>query len=290
MPAKPVKISPVHAGLFKLDGGAMFGVVPKKLWEKLIPADDKNMCTWAMRCLLIEYDDQKILVDTGIGEKQDEKFRSHFSPHGKMSLEGSLRDQLIDPKEITDVFLTHLHFDHCGGAVMKTSDGKLVPSFENATYWSNDVHYNWALDPNPREKASFLKENFIPLKDAGVLKLIDVPKGGFPNWISSPWGDCVRIAFAYGHTEAMMVLKIKANGKIFLYCADLLPSHAHIGMPYVMGYDIRPLVTLEEKKKLYAEALDQNLTLIFEHDAKYEACTLKKNERGRVVIDEFCSI
>lgn len=286
MSAPQIKISPIHAGMFQLDGGAMFGIVPKRLWNKINPSDEFNMCTWALRCLLIEYGDRKILVDTGMGNKQDEKFRSHFNPHGDKDLLSSLSGVFISPEQITDVFLTHLHFDHCGGAVSQTNEGTLKPAFPNATYWSNQRQWDWALDPNAKERASFLKENFVPLQEAGILKMIDVPDGGFPNWISSPWGKAIEICFIYGHTEAMMGLKINNGDETFLYVSDLMPSHGHIGMPYVMSYDIRPLITLEEKKTLFKEVLEGEMKLIFEHDPVYEGCTLIKNDRGRIVMNE----
>ena len=287
--SKDVKISSVHAGLFKLDGGAMFGVVPKKLWKRLMPSDENSMCTWAMRCLLLETGQSKILVDTGMGTKQGEKFRSHFEPHGDMDLMSSLESVSIQPEEITDVFLTHLHFDHCGGAVMKDDDGQLLPTFPNATYWTNESHYNWALEPNARERASFLKENFVPLLDHGKLRFLDSPKHSL-EWLESPWSENILFSKVNGHTEAMMPLKIKSEGKTYIYPADLLPSHAHVGMPYVMAYDIRPLTTLEEKKKFYSQAEEENYHIIFEHDATHEGCTLKKDDRGRTVIDQFIQL
>ena len=222
-----MNISVVHAGLFKLDGGAMFGVVPKKMWGKIIESDENNMVTWATRSILIEQGDRKILVDTGIGDKQDEKFRSHFEPHGDQDLLSSLLEKQVHPEEITDVFLTHLHFDHVGGAVYKDEKGKLRNRFPNATYWTNEKHWNWAMEPNMREKASFLKENFVPLKESGKLQFIDVQRDPVQ------WMDNMKVDFVYGHTEAMMILHVATERGPLVFCADLLPSVHHIGLPYV---------------------------------------------------------
>jgi glyoxylase-like metal-dependent hydrolase (beta-lactamase superfamily II) len=275
-----MKFSIVHAGYFKLDGGAMFGIVPKKLWQRLNPPDDNNLCTWSMQCLLIENGDRKILVDCGLGDKQSEKWRSFFEPHGDENLFDSLRNCSVNPEEITDVFLTHLHFDHCGGAVKIDEKGNYVPTFPNATYWSNEVHWNWAMEPNAREAASFLKENFVPLKEAGVLRFIDVQKE-LVEWLPG-----IQIQFAYGHTEALMALHLDVDGKKYVYCSDLLPSSFHIGMPYVMAYDIRPLVTLEEKGQLLTQSLEEDWTLIFEHDPAGAFGKVAKDERGRIVLSE----
>jgi glyoxylase-like metal-dependent hydrolase (beta-lactamase superfamily II) len=278
-PHNTMKLTPIETGFFKLDGGAMFGIVPKQLWNRLNPADEKNMCTWALRCLLIETGDRKILVDTGLGDKQDEKFRSHFEPHGEASLMGSLKNAGCSPEEITDVFLTHLHFDHCGGAVKYNEKGDLVPAFPNATYWSNEVHYNWAYDPNPREKASFLKENFVPLKEAGVLKFVDVQKEAL-EWLPG-----ISIHYVYGHTEAMMLLRIeRGNEPPLYYCADLLPSSHHVRMPYVMSYDVRPLRTLAEKEALLPQMLEKGATLFFEHDPLVATASLVLDKRGRIIV------
>jgi glyoxylase-like metal-dependent hydrolase (beta-lactamase superfamily II) len=275
-----MKLHIIETGKFKLDGGAMFGVVPKSLWQRLNEPDENNMCTWSMRCLLVEDGERKILIDTGLGNKQDEKFRSHFYPHGEDSLMGSLNNAGFSAEDITDVFLTHFHFDHVGGAVMRDKANNLVPTFPNAIYWSNEKHWNWALQPNAREKASFLKENIVPLQDHGVIRFIDVEDG-------IRFTDSISIDFAYGHTEALMVPYIKLdNGKTLVYTADLLPSHCHIGMPYVMGYDIRPLVTLQEKELLYEKTVNTNHMIFFEHDKDIACAELIKNERGRVVLGD----
>lgn len=278
------KLHIIETGKFKLDGGAMFGVVPKKLWQRLNEPDENNLCTWSMRCLLIEEGERKILIDTGIGNKQDEKFMSHFHPHGEDSLIGSLAEAGFSPEDITDVFLTHFHFDHVGGAVRRLSDGQLVPTFPNATYWTNETHYKSAYTPNAREKASFLHENFVPLVDHGVLKYIDIEQDvAFTDNISILFSDC--------HTDKMMVPMINlGNEQKLVYTADLLPSHCHISMPYVMSYDIRPLETLKEKAALYERVLDGKHTLFFEHDKDMAMCTLTKNDRGRVVLDEERSL
>jgi len=273
----------VESGLFKLDGGAMFGVVPKTMWQSMNPPDSNNLCTWSMRCLLIIQDNRKILIDTGMGNKQGEKFKSHFHPHGPNALGLSLKDLNIDPAEITDVFLTHLHFDHCGGAINKDEAGKLHLAFPNATYWSNDKHYNWAMEPNPRERASFLKENFTLLKDSSTIKMIDPEQ-------NVKFMDNFHIRFAYGHTEAMMLPILNIGDKEMIYCADLIASSHHIGLPYVMGYDIRPLETMAEKKTLLDEAVEKKQILFFEHDPVVECATVKRNDRGRIVLDELLKL
>lgn len=275
-----MQVKLIDTGYFKLDGGAMFGVVPKTLWQRLNPPDEKNLCTWAMRCLLIQDGERNILIDTGIGDKQGDKFRSHFEPHGEASLLGSLRKQGLAPEDITDVLLTHLHFDHVGGAVRYDSKGNLVPTFPNATYWSNEQHYNWAYEPNPREKASYLHENFVPLKKAGQLQFLDVQKDDLP------WLPGIRLRFVYGHTEAMMVPIITHNGQTLVYCADVIPSSFHIGMPYVMSYDLRPLHTMEEKARILQAAEEEGHYLLFEHDPATSCLSVHKDERGRIVPKE----
>lgn len=271
------KISVIDTGLFKLDGGAMFGVVPQQLWKKLNPPDENNMCTWAMRCLLIEEGEKKILVDTGLGFKQDEKFRSHFEPHGEDSLIGSISKINIDLASITDVLLTHFHFDHIGGAVSMDQNQNYFPTFPNATYWTNEAHYRWASDPNPREKASFLRENFIPLKEANKLKFIDIEQ-------DIHFTDDISIKFVYGHTEAMMLPMVKMDdGRTLAYCADLIPSIGHINLPYVMAYDIRPLETMKEKASFTEEALSNDYILMLEHDPTIECIQLGKSDKGRIM-------
>jgi len=272
-----MKLHIIETGKFKLDGGAMFGVVPKSMWQKLNEPDDNNMCTWSMRCLLIEDGERKILIDTGLGDKQNAKFRSHFHPHGEDSLSQSLANAGFSFEDITDVFLTHLHFDHVGGAIFRNEKEELLPTFPNATYWTNEKHLAWALDPNPRERASFLTENIQPLIDHDVLKYIDIENG-------VSFTENISIDFVNGHTEALMVPYINlGNGNTLVYTADLLPSHCHIGMPYVMGYDIRPLDTLKEKKELYEKVVNTNHFIFFEHDKDIACAELTKNDRGRVV-------
>ena len=275
-----MKISAINTGFFKLDGGAMFGVVPRQMWGKLNPPDDKNLCTWAMRCLLVEIEDRKILIDAGIGDKQDARFYSHFEPHGADSLLQSLASQAITPEDITDVFLTHLHFDHCGGVLTRNTEGSLKPVFPNATHWSNARHWAWAMHPNPREQASFLKENFEPLQTLGKLKFVEETEGIelFPNFY---------VHFAFGHTEAMMMIRlVMDDGRTFFYPADLLPSSWHVNLPYIMAYDIRPLESLKEKAVILDRAVAENWHLIFEHDPATACATVKLNDAGRIVIDE----
>ncbi len=275
-----MKISTVHAGLFKLDGGAMFGVVPKTLWNKMNPADERNLCTWSMQSLLIETSYHKILVDTGIGNKQDDKFRSHFEPHGPYDLIHSVEELHYGVGQITDVFITHFHFDHVGGAVSWDADKNCVPTFPEATYWSNERHYNWALNPNPRERASFLKENFVPLKEAGVLNFLP-EENGYQLY------EDISIHYSHGHTDALMYLDIKYQDRHLIFASDLLPSHYHIGMPYVMAYDIRPLISIEEKEQLLRQALERKDVIYFQHDPQYECGTVKLDQRGRIVVDEL---
>ncbi len=264
----------IHTGLFKLDGGAMFGVVPKSIWSRTNPADENNLCTWAMRCLLIEDGNRLILIDNGLGDKQDEKFYRHFHPHGDYSLEKSMKKAGFSFDDVTDVFLTHLHFDHCGGGIRwKDRDRKLLETtFVNATYWSNPDHWQWAVEPNAREKASFLKENILPMQESGQLKLID-------SHDASPFGQ-FDILFVDGHTEKMMIPHIKYKGKTIVFAADLLPSAGHVPLPYIMSYDVRPLVTLKEKEQFLMKAIDEEYIIFFEHDAVNECCTLKMTEKG----------
>lgn len=275
-----MKLYSINAGYFKLDGGAMFGVVPKSIWNKLNPADENNMCSWALRCMLIDTGNRKILVDTGMGDKQDARFFSHYYLHGKDTLDNSLAGYGFTKNDITDVFLTHLHFDHCGGAIVREGD-KLVPAFKNAVFRSNEQHWKWATQPNEREKASFLKENILPIEQSGRLQFAEVKEG------VSLFDENITLKFAYGHTEAMMLPTIKYKGRTVVYMADLLPSAAHLPLPYVMAYDMFPLKTLQEKKAFLQEALENEYVLFFEHDPKIECCTLQMTEKGIRVKDTF---
>ncbi len=270
-----MKIHSLDTGLFKLDGGAMFGVVPRSMWQKVNPPDANNMCTWAMRCLLIEDGNQLVLIDNGIGDKQDEKFRGHFYLHGDDTLEKSLRQLGFTSADITDVFLTHLHFDHCGGSVVRRPDSALQTAFGNATYWSNQAHWDWATHPNAREKASFLAENILPIQESGQLKFID-PAAGVPAALPQ----FSELLVADGHTEKMMVPVLQYKGRTLAYMADLLPSVGHLPLPWVMSYDVRPLVTLAEKEAVLRRAAAENWVLLLEHDATNEACTVQLTDRG----------
>ncbi len=273
----------INTGHFKLDGGAMFGVVPKSIWNKINPADENNMCSWALRCLLIEDGDRLILVDNGMGDKQDAKFFGYYYLHGDDTLDKSLAKYGFRRDDITDVFLTHLHFDHCGGSIIRAAD-KLIPAFPNAVYWSNESHWQWAVEPNEREKASFLKENILPISESGQLKFIDsaggwgVEKTGKLSSINFSEGFDIR--FVSGHTRDMMLPQLSYKGKTIVFMADLLPSQGHIPLPYVMAYDMFPLTTLDEKKSFLREAIDGDYILFFEHDPVYECCNLKQTERG----------
>jgi glyoxylase-like metal-dependent hydrolase (beta-lactamase superfamily II) len=262
----------IDTGFFKLDGGAMFGVVPKSIWQKLNPADENNLCNWALRCLLIEDAGRLILVDTGLGNKQDAKFFSHYYLNGDTTMDGSLAKLGFNRDDITDVFLTHLHFDHVGGAIAREGEN-LVPAFKNATYWSNRQHWDWAVNPNEREKASFLKENILPIQQSGQLKFILVEDG-------VKFTDYIQVKFVYGHTDGMMLPLISYKGREILYMADLLPSVGHIPLPYIMAYDMFPMKTLAEKKIILAEAVEKNYILYLEHDPINECCTLQTTEKG----------
>jgi glyoxylase-like metal-dependent hydrolase (beta-lactamase superfamily II) len=270
----------IETELFRLDGGAMFGVVPKVIWNEINPADEKNLCTWAMRCLLIEDGKRLILVDNGIGNKQDEKFLRHYYLHGDNTLDKSLKKYGFHRNDITDVFLTHLHFDHCGGSINRESD-KLVPAFKNAVYWSNEKHWHWATQPNEREKASFLKENILPIQESGQLQFVNFSKEVLTDELfGTAFTENISIRFVSGHTESMMLPQIEYKDKTIVFLADLLPSAGHIPLPYVMAYDMFPLTTLNEKKSFLKEAVDNNYILFFEHDPKIECCDLKRTDRG----------
>ena len=272
----------INAGNFKLDGGAMFGVVPKSIWNRSNPADDNNMCSWAMRCLLIETEERLILIDNGMGDKQDPKFFGHYYLHGNDTLEKSLAAHGFHSDDITDVFLTHLHFDHCGGSIKKEGD-TLVPAFKNATFLSNQAHWDWATSPNEREKASFLKENILPIEASGQLSLINTPESHFTkNGLlhTASFANNIDIRFVHGHTEKMMLPQIHYKGHTIVYMADLLPSVGHLPLPYVMSYDMFPLTTLHEKKSFLQEAFENQYVLFFEHDAVHECVKLVQTEKG----------
>ncbi|TDB61417.1 MBL fold metallo-hydrolase [Arundinibacter roseus] len=265
-----MKVHTINTGFFKLDGGAMFGVVPKTLWNKHNPADELNRCTWAMRCLLIEDQDRLILIDTGLGNKQDQKFFGHYDLHGDDTLLGSIAEAGFQAAEITDVILTHLHFDHVGGAVQNGVSGPEL-SFPNARYWSDESHWQWALNPNPRERASFLKENLLPIKESGQLNFVEKESTPFPG---------IEFIRVDGHTEQMLLPVIHDNGTSIIYAADLIPSSAHVPLPWVMGYDVRPLLSMQEKEQVLHKAAQENCILVFEHDPVYEAAVVELTDRG----------
>ena len=278
-----MKIYPISTGNFKLDGGAMFGVVPKSLWSRTNPADSNNMCDWTMRSMLIEEGDRLILIDTGIGDKQTEKFFSHYYLSDNSSFEPNLNALGFSLDDITDVFLTHLHFDHCGGAIKWNKERTgFEPVFKNAHYWSTEKHWKWATEPNPREKASFLSENILPIQESGQLKFVersgDFTKNVFNNF---------DVLFVDGHTDSMMIPHIQYQGKTIVFMADLLPSVGHIPIPYVMGYDTRPLITLEEKSNFLTKAHEQEFVLFLEHDIVNECATLQLTEKGIRLKDTF---
>jgi len=267
-----MKLYPIETGNLKLDGGAMFGVVPKVLWQKTYPCDENNLCNWAMRCLLVVDGDRKILIDNGIGNKQDEKWLSHYYLNGEDTLENSLERAGYQPEDITDVILTHMHFDHCGGSVAWNADKTGYQlAFPNATYWTSKQQYEWATNPNRREKASFLKENIQPIQESGHLKLIEEEGEYIPN---------ITFKLYNGHTDGQVIPHIHADGKTVVFMADLMPSAAHIPMPWIMAYDTRPLQTLHDKERFYAEAIEHNYILFFEHDLYNEVCTLIDTAKG----------
>lgn len=277
-----MKLHVIDTGFFKLDGGAMFGVVPKSIWQKTNSADENNLCNWAMRCLLVEEGNQLMLIDNGLGNKQDPKFFSFYHLNGTDSLTRSLNKTGFSEDDVTDMFLSHLHFDHCGGSIVK-KDEKLELAFKNAKYWSNEDHWQWAVQPNAREKASFLKENILPIKESGHLHFIKEKEGR-----SSPF-DFMDLFYASGHTNKMMIPKIKYKDKTICFVSDLIPSVSHIPIPYVMGYDTRPLLSMEEKEVFLKEAVANKYILFMEHDPFHECCTVKETEKG-IRLDQTFSL
>lgn len=279
-----MKLYPIETGNFKLDGGAMFGVVPKTIWNKTNPADENNLIDIAARCLLIEDGDKLILIDTGMGNKQSEKFFGYYSLWGTHSMDKSLAKYGFHRDDVTDVFMTHLHFDHCGGSVQWNKDKTgYEPAFKNAKFWSNENHWEWATKPNPREKASFLSENILPMQESGQLHFIQRPEGDFLEKSELGFG----IFFADGHTEKQMIPHIQYKDKTIVFCADLLATAGHIPIPYVMGYDTRPLLTMPEKEKFMNVAADNNYYLFLEHDAHNEIITVQKTEKGVRLAEVF---
>ncbi len=274
-----MKLYSIPTGNLKLDGGAMFGVVPKTLWSKKYPADENNLINLAMRCLLVVDGDRKILIDNGIGDKQDEKFLKHYYLNGDDTLEKSLAKYGFTKDDITDMVLTHLHFDHTGGSIEWNEDkSKLVPSFKNATYWVSKAQWEWATHPNKRERASFLGENILPMQESGQLKIIEEEGELFPNF---------SVKMFNGHTDGQMIPHINYKGRTVVFMADLLPSTAHVPLPWIMAYDTRPLLTLKEKEEFYSDALKHDYVLFFEHDIYNECCTLEATERGPKVKETF---
>ena len=269
----------IDTGFFKLDGGAMFGVVPKSIWQKLNPADENNMCNWAMRCLLIEDGNRLILIDNGIGNKQSDKFFGFYYLNGDATLDLSLAKLGFHRDDITDVVLSHLHFDHCGGSVIWNSDRtKYQTAFKNAKYWSNKEHWQHALDSNPREKASFLTENIMPIQESGQLFFVEN---------GNEVADFIALPKVYGHTEAMMLPHINYKGQTIVFCADLIPSLGHLPVNYVMAYDIKPLESMRDRQSFLEQAIKNDFILFFEHDPINECCTVTKNERGQFVPDRI---
>ena len=279
-----MKLYPIETGNFKLDGGAMFGVVPKTIWNKTNPADDNNLIDIAARCLLIEDESRLILIDTGMGDKQSDKFFGYYSLWGSHSLDKSLAKYGFHRDDITDVFMTHLHFDHCGGSIQWNKDRTgYEPAFKNATFWSNENHWQWATEPNVREKASFLKENIIPMQESGQLRFIQRPEEDY--LVKSELG--FGVLFVDGHTEKQMIPHLQYQDKTIVFCADLLATAGHIPIPYVMGYDTRPLLTMPEKTKFMNLAAENNYYLFLQHDAHNEIITVEKTERGVRLKDVF---
>ena len=274
-----MRIYPIETGNFKLDGGAMFGVVPKSIWQKTNPADENNMISMGMRCMLIEDGNRLTLIDTGIGNKQSDKFFGYYYLYGDFSLDTSLAKYGFHRDDITDVFLTHLHFDHCGGAIQWNKDRTgYEPAFKNARFWSNQRHWDWAVHPNAREKASFLQENILPIEESGQLNFLHLNSRDYVGF---------DVLFKDGHTEKQMLPKIEYQGKTLVFMADLLPTAGHVPLPYVMGYDTRPLLTLKEKEAFLKEAADKEFYLFLEHDAYNEVITVKHTEKGVRLKDTF---
>lgn len=273
-----MKLYKIETGNLRLDGGAMFGVVPKVLWQKLYPADENNMCNWAMRCLLVETETHKVLIDTGMGNKQSDKFFKHYYPNGKETLASSLEENDFSAEDITDVILTHLHFDHVGGAVKYTENNDLIPTFPNATYHVSKSHWDLANNPNRREKASFLPENYTILKDYNQLNLIEEEGEILPG---------IEVKIYNGHTVGQIIPYIEYNQTKIIFGADLFPSTAHIPMPYIMGYDTQPLITLDDKKRFFDDAVKNNYSIFFEHDLYNECCNLIETEKGVKVNNSF---
>ena len=274
-----MKLYSIETGNLKLDGGTMFGVVPKALWSKVYPCDKDNLCNWAMRCLLMVDEDRRVLIDNGIGDKQDWKFLKHFYLNGEDTLESSLAKYGYSKEDITDVILTHLHFDHCGGSVVWNKDRTgYEPAFPNATYFVSYQQYQWAVQPNRRESPSYLKENILPLEESGQLTLIEEEGEILPN---------ISVKLYHGHTEGQILPQINYMGKTVVFMADLLPSAAHIPMSWIMAYDTRPLETLLDNERFFNEAIQNNYILFFEHDLYNECCTLKVTEKGVGVGDVF---
>lgn len=273
-----MQLYPIETGYFKLDGGAMFGVVPKSIWSRSNPADQNNLCTWAMRSLLIEDGERLILIDTGIGNKQSDRFFSFLHLHGEDNLDHSLHKKGFHPDDVTDVILTHLHFDHVGGAVVQNAAGQYSPKFKNAKYWSNAQHWDWAIHPNPREKASFLSENLLPIEESGQLNFIQKGNELGPN---------ISFLMVNGHTEAQMIPHIRYRGKTIVFVADLLPSTTHIAIPYVPSFDVRPLLTMEEKEHFFNKAINEEYVLFFQHDPKHVCCTIQQGEHRPKLWETF---